>query len=177
MPFSPEAQRLIDQRARERMERINGTRPLFDTAYTKGDFRLAEPGAECWAWTADDVAEHGLDITQLRMTAYGEARGGVIIEITSDPDRETGELRRAFRCIDYTLSDKELWRAVVVLAEEQINPHSFEAPNWARIRNTYRRLCEQVGTKRQGHHEATARELEMVADAAKLAAIIARTIR
>lgn len=169
MPFSPEAQALIDQRRQEQRDRMTGDRPLFDTAYTKGDYRLAEPGAECWAKTDGDLAD-------IRLNAYGEARGGIILEITADPDPETGDMRRAFRCLDYTLDDGRLWQAITVLREHQIDPASFEAPRWDRIRTTYRRLCREVGRKLEGRHLASRDEIDMVTDAARLAAILGRTL-
>lgn len=168
--LSPEAQALIDQRKRERMERIQGDRPMFDTAYTIGDFRLAEPGAEVWSKTDD------LDVTNVRMTADGEPRGGIILEVTIDIDRETGEALRAFRCFDYTLGDDSLWKAETVLQEAWVDPHSFTSPDWNRIKLTYRRLCEQVGLKRRGRHIATREELDMVTNAFRLAAILRRTL-
>lgn len=155
-----EAQAIIDRRKREQAERFNGDRPLFDTAWTKGDFRLAEPGAEVWARTDGDI-------TQVRMNPAGEARGGIILEVTADPDPETGEMRRAFRCFDYTSGPT--WRAVTVLTEAQVDPNSFSPPDWARIRGLYRRLCREVGVKRG---TASCDEIDMVQDAAHLAAII-----
>lgn len=167
MPFhSPEAQALVERRDAERMQRWSGERPMFDTALTKGDFRLAEPGAEVWAKTDGDLAD-------VRMNADGGPRGGIILEITTDPDVETGDLRRAFRCFDYTAP---LWQAVTVLPEEKVDPHSFSAPDWSRIRRTYRRLCREVGKKLQGNHLASVDEIDMVRDAARLASILGQTL-
>lgn len=168
-PFSPEAEALIEQRKRERMERWQGDRPMFDTARTIGDFRLAEPGAEVWSKTDGDVAN-------VRMNASGEPRGGIVLEVTTDYDQETGETLRAFRCLDYTLGDDMLWRAESVLQEAQIDPQSFTAPDWNRVKRTYRRLCREVGKKVHGRHAATAQELDMVTNAFRLAAILRRTL-
>jgi hypothetical protein len=149
-----------DQRSKERW---NGDRPLFDTALTLGDFRIAEAGAECWARTDGDIA-------LLRMAHDGEARGGIILDITADPDPETGDMRRAFRVFD---PYAPLWQAVTVLQESMIDPQSFSPPNLGRIRNAYRRLCREIGSKRGA---ATSTELEMVANAGRLAAILARSL-
>jgi hypothetical protein len=163
------AKAVIEQRDRERRERYEGTRPLYDTAYTKGDYLLAEPGCEIWARTEGPNA---------RMTHDGEPRGGIILEITSstEVDAETGELvqRRSFRTFDYYCG--ALWRATTVLNEAQVDPESFEAPDWGRIRNTYRRLCHEVGKKHGKRSPADTAEITMVRDAGRLAAIVGQTL-
>ena len=163
--LTPEAQAMIEQRKREQAERWDGSRALFDTAYTKGDFRLAEPGAEVWSRTTGDIGN-------VRMNADCEARGGIILEITANPDWETGELRRSFRCIDYT----DTRYPTITLSEEQCDPQSFSAPNWTRIRRTYRFLCMDVGKKLAGNHIASLSEIDRVVDAARLASILGRTL-
>lgn len=164
------AQAIVDQRKREQQERIDGTRPMFDTAYTKGDFRLAEPGAECWSKTEGELRD-------IRSRGGDEPLGGIILEITTDPDPETGDMRRAFRCFDYTAP---LWQAVTVLQESMIDPHSFTAPDWARLRRTYRTLCFEVGKKlgmqRKSNPIASRSEIELVLTAARLAAIVGQTL-
>ena len=164
------AREIVEQRRREQQERIDGTRPMFDTAWTKGDYRLAEPGAEVWARTEGDL-------TDIRARGDMDALGGIILEITTDPDPETGDMRRAFRCFDYTVP---LWQAVTVLQESMVDPHSFSAPDWARIRRTYRTLCFEVGKKlgmqRKSNPIASRGEIELVLTAARLAAIVGQTL-
>lgn len=154
------ARATIEQRDKERKERINGTRPLFDAAYSHGDYRLAEPGCEVFA-RADG------DIERIRLRHDGEPRGGIILEITSTPDAD-GEIHRAFRCIDYDHT-VPLWQATTVLTDEQVDPDTFTIPNWGRIRSLYRKMCREVGTKKGN---ASDRELQLVIDAARLAAIV-----
>jgi hypothetical protein len=167
----PDAQALIDQRKREARERWEGKRPLFDTAYTKGDFMLAEPGCEVWGWSALTLPE-GADPSAVRMRSDGEARGGIILEITTDWDEETGERKRAFRTIDYD-PRIPLWQATTVLQEAECDPQTFTNPDWTRIREMYRRLCREVG---QQKHIASMAEIDMVTDAFHLASIIGRTL-
>lgn len=164
MALTDAAKAVIAQRALERHERLTGTRPLFDSARTKGDYLLAEPGCEIFARDSGDV-------TNIRMRADGQPRGGIIVEIASGSEvTGDGEIiqRRAFRCIDYD-PRVPLRRATTVLTEAQIDPSTFTAPNIARIRGLYRRMCREIGA-RSG--VASSSEIDMVLDAARLAAIV-----
>lgn len=168
--LTDEARKIIDQRRREQLERIDGSRPMFDTAYTKGDYRLAEPGAECWSKTEGEIRE-------IRTRGGEEPLGGIILDITADPDPDTGDIRRAFRCFDYTCP---IWQAVTVLPESMVDPEGFSAPDWARLRRTYRTLCLEVGRKlglqRKSNPIASRSEIELVQIAARLASIIGQTL-
>lgn len=158
------AKELIAQRDQQRAERIAGTRPMFDTAYTLGDFRLAEPGCEVWSKTDGDLAD-------VKMNPDGDPCGGIVLEVTTSVDDVDGEIRRAFRCFDYTRT--QLWRAVIVLQEHQVDPDSFSPPDWSRIRAQYRRICREIGGRRG---VASRPELELMHDAHLLAAIVSRTV-
>lgn len=168
---------MITEEAREQMEqakaRNRGHQFLHDGqedglvgrfgARTLGDMALVEPGCEVYARVDGDVAD-------VRMRADGEARGGIVIEVTDttivDEDGAITQ-QRAFRCFDYQIPD--LAKAFTVLTEAQVDPDGFEPPRIDRIRGLYRRLCQEVGAKRG---TASAFEIDLVAVAARLAAIV-----
>lgn len=158
------AKKVIDQRAKEARERWDGLRPIVDSrlgARTIGDMGLIEPGCEIWAKNSDLE-----DITNVRQWIDGDAKGGIVLEVTDIVDRDTGEMLRAFHCWDYTRS---IEHAYSTLTEAQVDPSTFAAPSIVRIRNQYRRICKHVATMTS---VSTARELQWVLDAAKMAAIV-----
>lgn len=173
MPHSPEALALINQRKKEARERWDGLRPIVDSrlgARTIGDMGLVEPGCEIWAKNSDLE-----DITNVRQWIDGDAKGGIVLEIVDFPltniDDQTGEIgewrtTRAFRCWDYT---RGIEHAYSTLTEAQVDPSTFAAPSIVRIRNQYRRICKHVATMTS---VSSARELQWVIDAARMAAIV-----
>lgn len=159
--LTPEAQAVIDRRKQEQHERMDGRRLLFDTAYTRGDMALAEPGCELWSRDAWDALSRG----DRRLNAEGEPRGGVILDITSARDvTDDGEIieRRAFLTYDYTSDRRRPDLAFTTLTEAQVAPDSFTAPSIPHIRQSYRRLCWWVGEQ---HGTASSFETGPVAHA------------
>lgn len=145
----------------ERMAELRDGRALGDTALTTGDRLLAEPGCEAWA---------KVDGGDARMRWDGEPRGGIILEVTQSPvvDEETGECTylRAFRCYDYDprVPEHQKWST---LTEAQIA--AFEPANVARLRGVYRKWAKQIAENKT---TATAREIDLCQDLARLAAIV-----
>ena len=167
MPHSPEALEVINRRKREARERWDGLRPIVDSrlgARTIGDMGLIEPGCEIWAKNSDLE-----DITNVRQWIDGDAKGGIVLEVTDNRlVMGDGEILtcRAFRCWDYTRS---IEHAYSTLTEAQVDPSTFAAPSIVRIRNQYRRICKHVATMTS---VSSARELQWVLDAARMAAIV-----
>ena len=162
--LTDDARKVIDQRKREARERWDGLRPIVDSrlgAQTIGDMAVVEPGCEIWARNGD--AE---DITNMRQWQDGEAKGGIVLEVTDVVDRETGELLRAFRCWDYT---RGIDHSYSTLTEAQVDPSTFTAPSIVRLRNQYRRICKHIAERQ---HTAGVFEIQMVIDAARMAAIV-----
>lgn len=166
--LTDDARKIIDQRKREARERWDGIRPIVDSrigAKTIGDMAMIEPGCEIWAKNADIE-----DITNVRQWVDGDAKGGIVLEIIDATyiDAVTGEFSplRAFRCWDYTRS---IEHAYSTLTEAQVDPSTFAAPSIVRIRNQYRRICKHVATMTS---VSSARELQWVCDAARMAAIV-----
>jgi hypothetical protein len=97
------------------------------SARTIGLLSRVDVGWSIWARTDGDVR-------QIRLDSTGEARGGVVVEVTSrryaDPD--TGEivLERAFRCIDPYRTRPYI--RFTTLLEGQVNPDGIEVPERTR---------------------------------------------
>lgn len=161
--LSEAAQATIAEHEARRRERLAGDRPLFDTAFTIGDHRLAAPGCEAWS-----------NPQRRANTGYSEEpepAGGVILEITSAPAvTDDGEIvhRRAYRCYDYS-PGLPPHRRYVTLTEDQVA--GFDAPDMARIRGLARRLAHQAKTR----GTMGPAELEAITTAARLAAIVGQT--
>ena len=146
---------------------LHGRAPLPGSgfgAYTIGDMALIEPGCSVFA------REEG---PNMRVDADLNARGGIVLEVTVTPtvDQDTGEMftRRAFRCYDPL---QQLHEAFRTLTEAQIDLDRCEAPDLATLRRAYRRFCREVG---HATGVATLRELGLVTDAARLAALVGQS--
>lgn len=145
---------------------------------TRGDLSIIEPGCEVWARTDGDL-------TNVRMTADSEARGGIVLEVidTIHVD-DNGEITpvRAFRCADYTrprFTDPR--RLAILLTEAMVDPDSLMPPDTGHIRLLARRLAGWVAFKSNGPSIVSAKErsgtmepaeLDALRDAALLARIV-----
>lgn len=134
----------------------DGTKPIGAPARgarTIGDFALLELGCSVWSTTRKDHRENPL--------------GGVIIDIFDKLDQETGEVERAFRCIDsYNLRP---FVQVHVLVESEVDRGALEGPDNARLRKIIRRLAEDIA---KGKSSLTSLELDHIAWIHKLAGVV-----
>jgi hypothetical protein len=95
-------------------------------AHTIGALAMVDVGWSVWSRTAGNIRH-------IRLNHQGEARGGVVVDITArriaDPD--TGEVRteRAFRCVDPYACPQLAW---ATLTEDHIDPAVVEIPNQRR---------------------------------------------
>lgn len=139
------------------------------SARSIGDMSLIDVGCTVWAKTE----EGGHDLSQVRMNSDGEARGGLVVEVTDHTEvTEDGEIvkRRAFRCLDPYLGP-ESFRAWTLLEEANVDLAACEPPQLGRIRSMYRRACAHVGKQKGNAH---ADETDLVIVAARLAALVAQ---
>lgn len=107
------------------------------TAHTKGPLAMIDVGWSVWSRT---------DGTDIRLNDRGEPRGGVIVEIAGDVDRETGEMARTFRTIDPYRLPALAWCA---LPEQCVNPDGIETPDRHRTWRCIQALC--LDAARPGH--------------------------
>jgi hypothetical protein len=114
--------------------------PSVVGARTVGPLAMVDIGWTVWARTDGNVRH-------MRMDARGEARGGVIVEITTrrNADPDTGEISadRAFRCADPYATPS---LRVTTLTEAQVDPDSVELPE--RMRR-WRVICALLEAARR----------------------------
>jgi hypothetical protein len=134
-------------------------------AHHKGALALVDVGWTVWARTDGNIRH-------LRLNDRGEARGGVIIDITTrrSANPDTGEIvtERAFRCADPYRVPQLHW---TTLTEAQVNPDAVETPE--RMRR-WRVICALLeAARRPGRPLDLVRteheRLEALADAWRLA--------
>lgn len=156
--------KIKEAEARHGGDYLRGVAALPGSGYgsrTLGDLALVETGCQLYAREDGDG---------MRVDDNGDALGGIVLEITftGGIDEETGEIstRRAFHIYDPM---KRLDKAFRVLTEEQVDRDRFEPFDIATVRRAMRRFCREVGEQTG---VATMRELKLVSDAARLAALI-----
>lgn len=107
----------------------------MSTALATTDARWIDLGTVVWSSTRgyEGVDDDGSQL---------EPVGGVVVEVLDTVDEATGELGRAFRCLDpYRARPRLTWH---VLAESEVDRTTLDVAAPSTIGNLYRRLCEEV---------------------------------
>jgi hypothetical protein len=97
-----------------------------------------EPGMTVLAAFVDDGG---------RETQEGDGRvGGYVLAVVDDPDPDTGEVRRAFRVLDFRTS-KRRGPVFRVLAEAELDRDTVDTPDSAALRRMRRVLHQWIGDR------------------------------
>lgn len=134
----------IEEAERRRHAFIRGEGPMIDPRFgarSLGDLNLVEVGCRLWGRETFDSG----DVTDMRMDSHGNARGGVVVEITDSATvDEDGEItrHRAFRCFDP--ASPTVAGAFVTLTEKQVNPERCEPSSPFDTAKVLRRMAQEV---------------------------------
>jgi hypothetical protein len=96
-----------------------------------GSVALVEPGVEAWSKT--------------RIARDEGAVGGIVIYVTEQADRDTGELERAFVCLDHTRTRP--WLRWTTLPEHDVDPDTVMSVDITTLVHLWRRLGEELAFK------------------------------
>lgn len=118
------------------------------SAHGIGAVALIQPGVIVWS-TKRGYA--GVD--SVEDDKPGEPIGGVVIKVTEQVNRETGEVERSFLVLDHTRTRPRL--RFRTMLESEIDRDTVEAADLAVLRRLWRRCGEDIGARR---HVATADE-------------------
>ena len=164
--LAPEASAMIAESKAKREAYLRDNGPLFDSrlgAKTIGDMALLGEGFMAWA------KREGGD---QRIAHDGEARGGIVLEVTDAvTGNEDGEVTkvRAFKCWNPYIGGPGDYRTFSMLTEAQVDPAACEAPDMATVRRAYRRLAKWVGEQKG---TAPLDEIDVAMWCGRLAAIV-----
>lgn len=134
------------------------------SAHGIGAVALIEPGVEVWSTKRGHAGGDSIDDDK-----PGEPIGGVVVRVTEQWNRETGEQERAFLCIDPTRTRPRL--RFRTLLESEIDRETCQAADLATIRRLWRRCGEDIAfvrRPRDGGWQMTPRKGPAVAEEARL---------
>lgn len=101
-----------------------------DEAHRIGIMTLIDRGVTVWSCERRDARD--------------EALGGVVVEITDDVDRETGEVVRTFTCLDPYGGGPVKVRHI---AENEVRQSGIEATDGARLTRLVKRLAAELAAR------------------------------
>lgn len=104
-----------------------------------GTVAVVEPGVEVWSKT--------------RVARDLDPVGGIVLYVTEHLDRQTGEVDRAFVCLDHTRTQP--WLRWSTIPETDVDPHSVASVDTSTLVRLWRRLGHEIayslgGKQRRG---------------------------
>lgn len=126
-----------------------------------GAVALIQPGVEAWSTKRGYAGADSIDDEK-----PGQPVGGLVLRVTEQLNKETGELERAFLCADHTRTRPYLHTCLLV--ESEIDRDTVQAADLADIRRVWRRAAEYLAFSRR-YHDRTG---PAVAEEARLTLVI-----
>ncbi len=164
--LAPAAEAMIAESKAKREAYLTDSGPLFDSrlgARTIGDMALLGEGFMVWAKR---------DGPDQRIAYDGEARGGIVLEVTDavtgNADGEVTKVR-AFKTWNPYIGGPGDYTAYSMLTEAQVDLSACEAPDMATVRRAYRRFAKWVGEQKS---TAPLDEIDVAVWCGRLAAIV-----
>lgn len=138
------------------------------SAHGIGAVALIQPGVECWSTTRGHAGGDSIEDDK-----PGQPLGGLVLRVTEQWNRETGERERAFFCVDHTRTRPYLRSCTLI--ESEIDRDTVRAAELGDIRRVWRRAGEQlsfVRRHRDGGWQLAPRSGAALAEEARLGLII-----
>lgn len=131
----------------------------MSNARSIGAVTLIEPG--CLAYSRDRQRATATDIVPL---------GGIVVAVHEHTDRETGEIRRAFLCLEHTETRRRLiW---IHLDEHEIDRELVEVADSRTIVRAWRDVATHVANSRSRKGPALIYEARAIDTIHRLASIV-----